>query len=322
VVLGTLSRVTRPSSFALASEFRDPFTGHLPGYPAENERTSPGPPDPDRYNGFLMERWQALLDSEDSRDESLIQGFLERHPSLLPGSHSVDGDSGHSAFPLAVISKPKLPGLSDREPDFMWLARDSGSLYPVLIEIETPHKAWFYGNRAEIHSDFTHAYGQLAEWRAWFGRGHNRTAFLEYYDIPPMLARRQLAPRYVLIHGRRENFGSVPRRREKRAELARSDERLMSFDRLTPAKNSVLFSAVRKGQDGYRVISVPPSLTLFNTGSQYQLVSGWEAALDGCPDMAAGRRDYLKEQLDLLTRNPDAYVTTTGTIRTRRPQWL
>ena len=32
-----------------------------------------------------MDRWQAFLDSEDSRDESLVQAFLERHPSLLPG---------------------------------------------------------------------------------------------------------------------------------------------------------------------------------------------------------------------------------------------
>ena len=33
-----------------------------------------------------MNHWQALLDSEDSRDEKLLQAFLERHPSLLPGS--------------------------------------------------------------------------------------------------------------------------------------------------------------------------------------------------------------------------------------------
>ena len=222
------------------NEFREPFVGHLPGYRAENERTSPGAPDADSYNAFLMKRWQALLDSEDSRDERLVHEFLERHPSLLPGSHSMDGDSGHPSFPLAVISRPKLPGLSDREPDFMWVATDSGSLYPVLVEIETPHKAWFYGDRAEIHSDFTHAYGQLAEWRAWFGHGHNRTAFLEYYDLPPMLARLQLAPRYVLIHGRRKNYEHSQRRRSKRAELGRPDERLMSFDRLTPAKNGVL----------------------------------------------------------------------------------
>ena len=306
----------------MASPFRAPFPGHLPGYLAENERTSPGRPDADTYNRLLMERWQALLDSEDSRDETLLQAFLERHPSLLPGSHSVDGDSGHGPFPVAVIAKPKLPGLSDREPDFMWLATDSSSLYPVLIEIETPHKAWFYGHRAEIHSDLTHAHGQLAEWRAWFGRGHNRTAFLEYYDIPPDMARRQLEPRYVLVHGRRDNFESVPRRREKRAELARRDERLMSFDRLTPAKNSILYSTVRKGQDGYRVASVPPSLTLFNTGEDYQHISGWASALDDCSDMAAGRRDYLKEQLSLLTSHPDAYVTSTGSLRTRRVQWL
>jgi Domain of unknown function (DUF4263) len=204
----------------------------------------------------------------------------------------------------------------------MWVATDSSSLYPVLIEIETPHKAWFYGDRAEVHSDLTHAHGQLAEWRAWFGRGHNRTAFLEYYDIPPDMARRQLAPRYVLVHGRRGNFESSPRRREKRAELARPGERLMTFDRLTPAKNGVLYSAVRKGQDGYRVASVPPSLTIFNTGEDYQRISGWEGALDNCRDMAASRRDYLKEQLSLLTSNPAAYVTATGRLRTRRPQWL
>lgn len=37
--------------------------------------------------------------------------------------------------------------------------------------------------------------------------------------VRPEMARRKLAPRYVLVHGRRDNFESVPRRREKRAEL-------------------------------------------------------------------------------------------------------
>ena len=225
---------------AVASSFRDPFPGHLPGYLAQSERALPRRPHQDAYDEFLMDRWQALLDCEESRDESLLQAFLERHPSLLPGSSQRGRRQRARAVPVAVIAKPKLPGLSDREPDFMWLTTDSSALYPVLIEIETPHKAWFYGDRAEIHSDLTHAHGQLAEWRAWFGRGHNRTAFLDYYDIPPELARRQLSPRYVLIHGRRGNFESSSRRREKRAELARPDERLMSFDRLTPAKNGVL----------------------------------------------------------------------------------
>jgi hypothetical protein len=61
-----------------------------------------------------------------------------------------------------------------------------------------------------------------------------------------MLARRQLAPRYVLIHRRWDNYDHSQRRRSKRAELGQPDERLMSFDRLTPAENGVLYSTVRK----------------------------------------------------------------------------
>jgi hypothetical protein len=185
------------------------------GYLAESERTSPGRPDQEVYEGFLTDQWQALLDSDDSRDESLLQAFLERHPSLIPGADSVDGDAGNAPFPIAVIAKPRLPGLSDREPDFMWITSDSSLLYPVLVEIETPHKAWFYGDRAEIHSDLTHAHGQLAEWRAWFSRGHNQTTFLDYYEIPPLLARRKLSSRYVLVHGRRSNFEASLRRQQK-----------------------------------------------------------------------------------------------------------
>jgi hypothetical protein len=96
----------------------------------------------------------------------------------------------------------------------------------------------------------------------------------------------------------------------------------MSFDRLTPDKNSVLYSTVRKGQDGYRVIFVPPSLTIFNTGEVYRRISGWDGALGNCPDMAASRRDYLKEQLALLTTNPEAYATSEGGLRVIRPRWL
>jgi hypothetical protein len=314
--------VTEPGPSVVADDFRRPFVGYLPGYLAENEQTAPGPPTERVYNQLLMDRWQALLDSPESRDEALVHGFLERHPSLLPGSHSVDGDSGHSPFPMAVISKPKLPGLSDREPDFMWIAVDSGHICPVLIEIETPHKPWFYGDRAEIHSSFTHAQGQLAEWRAWFNRGHNRTAFFDYYEIPSDLAKRALQPRYVLVYGRRNDYAHDRRRQEKRAELARGDERLMSFDRLTPAKNSVLYSCVRKNQRGYHALAVPPCLTVLNTGDRYQPVEGWEEALDACPDMASSRREYLKEELRLLVENPDAYVRTEGGMRIRRPEWL
>jgi len=157
--------VTAQAQPTTPGDFREPFVGHLPGYRAESERCAPGPPSESSYNELLTDRWRALLDSSESRGEALIHAFLERHPSLLPGSHSVDGDSGHSPFPMAVISKPKLPGLSDREPDFMWIATDSGSVYPILIEIETPHKRWFYGKRAGWRGrwrPFVRSYGLLA----------------------------------------------------------------------------------------------------------------------------------------------------------------
>jgi len=225
-----------------ADPFREPFIGYLPGFLTTSEAVGTRPPDARAYEALLMQQWQALLDSPFSSDERLLHSFLERHPSLLPGAHSVDGDSGHSPFPMAVISRPKLSGLSHREPDFMWIASDSACLFPILIEIETPRKKWFTGRAAEIHSDLTHAHGQLAEWQAWFDDGRNRTAFLDDYEIPSMLRDRRLAPRYVLVHGRRDDYEGSRTRRRKRAQLARHDERLMSFDRLAPAKNSPLFS--------------------------------------------------------------------------------
>jgi Shedu protein SduA, C-terminal len=309
-------------SVAAAVDFRRPFVGHLPGYLTASEPTAPGRPSEEVYDDLLMKQWRTLLDSPASRNERLLQGFLERHPSLLPGSNTMDGDSGHGAFPLAVVSQPKLPGLSDRHPDFMWIATDSESLYPILIEIETPHKQWFYGDRAEVHSDLAHAQGQLAEWRAWFNRGHNRTLFLEAFQVPSLLRERRLSPRFVLIHGRRANYETSPLRRAKRVELAREDERLMSFDRLTPAKWGVLYSCVRMTAAGYRVVSVPPSLTIVNDGEDYRCAMGWDDALDTCPDMPAARRDYLKKEIRNLIDNPDAYVEMIGKLAVRRPQWL
>lgn len=131
--------------------FRTPFVGHLPGYLTASEATALGRPDEHVYNELLMTRWRALLDSPASREERLLHAFLERHPSLLPGSATVDGDSGHAAYPLGVITSPKLPGLSDREPDFMWLdfmwlATDSESLYPVMVEIELRTSSGFTEN--------------------------------------------------------------------------------------------------------------------------------------------------------------------------------
>ena len=157
----------------------------------------------------------------------------------------------------------------------MWLANDSGSLYPILIEIETPHKQWFYGNRAEIHSAFTHAQGQLAEWRAWFNRGHNQSTFLDEYEIPSLIREQRHTPRFVLVYGRRSDYEGSKLRRKKRAELAREDERLMSFDRLTPGNGARCIPASVRQPTGTVLVSVPPCLTLINDGEDYRYAMRW-----------------------------------------------
>ena len=304
-------------------DFRHPFVGHLPGYLAISEAAGAEQPSWDEYVALLMRQWQALLDSPASTDEGLLQEFLEHHPSLLQGSDSVDGTSGHLPFPMAVITQPKLPGLSDKRPDFMWIATDSGNLYPILIEIETPHKKWFHQDRPEIHSDLTHAQGQLADWRAWFNHGQNRNAFLDAYDIPRELRKRKLSPRYVLIHGRRADYESSERRLQKRAELPREGERLMSFDRLRQADYGELYSCARKTEDGYRVVAVPPCLGVLEKAEDYRQSTGWDKALDNCHDMAPARREYLKEQIKIIQDDPATYqrsyygrIVKRGTLRT------
>ncbi len=288
-------------------DFRNPFVGHLPGYLTIGETAGADQPNWHDYVDLLTRQWHALLDSPISAEERVLQEFLERHPCLLPGSDSVDGTSGHMPFPMAVISKPKLPGLSDRQPDFMWIATDSVTLYPILIEIETPHKKWFHRDGAEIHSELTHAQGQLADWRAWFRRGKNSAAFLDDYGIPHELRRRQLSPRFVLVHGRRTEYERSEQRTQKRAELQREGERLMSFDRLAPANYGELYSCVRKTQDGYQVVAVPPCLGVVEKVEDYRRSSGWEDALDRCHDMAPARRDFLKGQIAIIRDNPATY---------------
>jgi len=279
-------------------DLQTPFVGHLPGFREQCEARGTNYPDDNHYIAHLQAAWRRLLDSPASQDESLVQEFLERHSSLLPGPFSVDGTSGHVPFPMALISKPKLPGLSSREPDFMWIATDSGSVYAVLIEIETPHKRWFQtANRTESHSEFTHAQGQLADWRAWLDRPADHSAFLDLYEVPTELRHRKLEPRFVLIHGRRAEYEGDTARTNKKAALARDGERLMSFDRLTPDRDALAFACVKKDEHGYRAHRVPPTLAVFSHGDEYQLVRGWDEVLDGCPDMTATRRDYLREVL-------------------------
>ena len=293
----------------------------LPGLLSHAEQRAPGRIDTEVYLDLLADRWGDLLDSGDARAEKLLHAFFERHPCLLPGAYTVDRDSGHSPYPRAVISKPSLPGIGPRTPDFMWIATDSEAVYPILVEIETPEKKWFYGDRAEIHSDFTHAQGQLAEWRAWFRKGHNVSAFADLYQLPDYMRDRAVQPRFILIHGRRADYEGDKLRQAKRAELRREDERLMSFDRLFPDPKAVHLGCVRMGNRGYTAHAVSPAFVVIWGNATQENGVGWEDALQDCPDMAEARKLFLISKLQESAEFRLALESKTG-LRAYRPTWL
>lgn len=311
-------RVRVGMTVAEVDNFRKPFVGYLPGLAdvAEDLGSGPWSSGIGSYMELLHAQWRRLIDSREAADERLLQAFLERHPSLLPGSHTVDHSSGHWPFPFAVISQPRLPGLSTKIPDFMWIASDSASVYPVLIEIETPHKRWFHSKGAEFHSDFTHALGQLTEWAAWFSRGTNAAAFMDYYSFPEYLRELALRPRYVLIHGRRAEYEHDVARKAKIAQVAQSDQRLMSFNRLAPELKATCVGCVQKQENGYRAICVPPTFSV-STGDLHRTVPNWLDVVERCEDMPTHRKQSLR---DGIYREPE-YKVYPGGLRTHKPRW-
>lgn len=71
----------------------------------------------------------------------------------------------------------------------------------MLIEIETPHKRWFYGKRAEIHSDFTDAKANSLSGEP-DSTGEAQDPFTRCIRNSLYLRGRRLSPHFVLIYGR------------------------------------------------------------------------------------------------------------------------
>lgn len=274
----------------------------VPGLLAASEAAAPGPLDSKTYLDLLRPAWDALVNSEESRCEAVMQNFLERHPCLLPGAFSVDGESGHGPWPYAVISQPKLPDFSTKRPDFMWLATDSDSTYAIFIEIETPHARWFHQDGTEIHGNLSHAQGQLAEWRAWFNQPRNQIAFADHYELPGFLRRRTLLPRYVLIHGRREEIGEDRARLTKRRELYRADERLMTFDRLAPSEKAAELLCVKRRNDAYHLEYAPPSFRVGDYDDRHDAIANWQQGLEQSPDLSRQRAESIQNEIEDLRK--------------------
>ncbi len=251
----------------------------------------------EEYEMRLAEAWAALLASDDSRDESNLQAFLERHPCLVPGAHSFP-PSGHTPFPGALVSQPRLQADGLKIPDFMWIAFDSATIYPVLVEIETPHKRWFTQD-GKMHNEFTAAYNQLAQWAAWFDQAANRQVFINTFGIPTdRVTKHRFQPQFVLVHGSREETDARPELAAQRAHYNREHFFLSTFQRLTPEYRAHRYPCAVKESGGYRLLAVPPTLQ-FGPGeaSDFALFRERESAIDACQWMDAARKTFLKQRI-------------------------
>lgn len=251
----------------------------------------------DEYSRQVETAWHDLLNSDEGKAEAGIQAFLETHPCLVPGGQSMSGPSGHSAYPAALITQPRLPGFNARVPDFMWIATDSGTTYAVVVEIEAPTKRWFRKDGTPS-ADLTQAQSQLTDWRIWFEKTHNQQAFLEHYCGPAYLHRRTFLPRYVLIFGRRSEFDGRDDLASKRPRLQRANEYYMTFDRLHPIKDHDQYMTVRSNGRGYEAVSIPATFKLGPSLSHHRsVIAGKGDVVDKSPFMSAERKAFLKRRM-------------------------
>jgi hypothetical protein len=259
---------------------------------------APNPPSPlawDTYSSQVMAKWSTLLQSDESRNERTMQQFLEQHPSMVPMAPLAH----HDPFPCALISQPPLTGLMKRVPDFMWIGRNSTTIFAHAIEIETPHKKWFTA-AGQVTAELTQAMGQLRDWQKWF-EDHGKMYFYELFRVPLKFRQfRSFRPIYTLIYGSRSEFDDVPHRNEERARLESNlrDTSLMTFDRLKPIYEARNYMSVRYDGASYKAVSFPAVITLGPGRAEARsLIRDKEMAVLANPDIDTARKQFLIERL-------------------------
>lgn len=214
----------------------------------------------DNYVGIISQEWQMLLLNNNSIEKD-FQEFFERHTCCLPRMYPIFKRGAHGPYPGAIISQPVLPGFSKKVPDFLYITRDSATVYAVLIEIEHPAKPWAT-SAGQQSSEFTQATNQIADWKSWFNDPLNIAQFQKQYQIPEDWIRsRTFEQRYFLIYGRRTDPSLTDAFNKKRKHLERENEWHMTYDRIEPHRDMDCLCA-KLDENGYRAISIPPTLEL------------------------------------------------------------
>ena len=280
---------------------------------------SPSIVDEDEYYEQAKNEYIQLLDR--GLGEVVYQKFFEKNPAFVPGSREILGmASSHYPIQNALISQPGL--LNDekfRKPDFMWIAKNSLKLCPVLIEIEKPSKQEFKKHSDFNRAEFNQAINQILHWKRILDSIEGKQDFYERYDIPDEFRKLKFSPQYVLVYGRRSEYEGNSWLTGIRAEHETDDIRIMSFDRLkTPDRNAFdcVTCTVKKGK--YHVINIPPTFVFkpstINAIGGYEGYLDFHSAVDKMDYTSDERKKFLKKRFDYWKKN--GTIIHTGLIST------
>jgi hypothetical protein len=258
------------------------------------------PPKPIEDNDYVKkanEEFKYLLDNY-PEDETKFQNFFELNPSFMPGARdefSIMGQSGHEPYVNCLISQPKISGIINRIPDFMWLANDSAYFTPVIIEIEAPSKKYFRKDGSPT-SHFSQARNQLEEWQTILKRPENILSFYRDFSIPQDLIDLTFKPRFVLIYGRREEFEHDKILKQKRGALMNNDQVLMSYDRIKPKfLNNYITCFVKNGK--FIAKNLSPIFKIGSYADEMYNIENLVGALDNTAHLTEERKIFLKEKI-------------------------
>lgn len=190
-------------------------------------------------------------------------------------------------------------GLTTRIPDFLWIAVDSSTISPILIELERPEKHWFTAAGVPT-AELTQAQTQLAEWRAWMADPAHELLFRDFFGLSDESWRRHaFRPMYILIFGRRNEFDGRDHLNKLRRQLERDDEIYMTFDRLAPRQDASELVCLRIRQPRqYQAVTWPPVATFSPWFAQDRVrFQGLSEAIGRAEGLTEERRQFLLQRL-------------------------
>jgi hypothetical protein len=161
----------------------------------------------DKSASQLQMKFIALLDEE--HQEKVYQNYIERNTRLVPREFI----QNHGIHFKLVLRK--LSFGADYKSDFAYLSKSSNDWNCVFIEIERPGAKFFKSETNEFHPKFNRAVNQINTWKAWFLEESNKSHFVSstigLIRVP--LAKNPIYPKFVLVYGRRSEYGNNKARR-------------------------------------------------------------------------------------------------------------